>query len=165
MTNYYDSLAPGYNQLYGQEQTEKLVFAASYISLDKDATILDVGCGTGISTDFWVDTFGCKTTGIDPSQKLIAQNTARKSEFVVGFAEKLPFKDHSFDVVVSFSAIQNFSDIKKGLLEMKRVGKKIFLFSVMNRGENFDKIDHIIEEIFEVKQKKEKKNDTFYLIK
>lgn len=162
---YYDDIATGYDALYGDEQKEKLLAAKKNLifEIQKSDNLLDVGCGTGLSTDFWNDEFGCDTTGIDPAQKLIEQNKNKKSKLIQGFAEKLPFEDNSFDIVVSFSAIQNFSDVKKGLEEIKRVGNQKFILSVMCKGQNYPHIHTLIQEIFGIKEGIRVKNDVMYV--
>ncbi|MFT4312282.1 MAG: class I SAM-dependent methyltransferase [Candidatus Woesearchaeota archaeon] len=164
-SSYYDALAPGYDALYGQEQQQKLQESVSFleqISLPKNATVLDVGCGTGISTRFYSQ-LGYSCTGIDPSKKLLEQNADPHIQLLCGHAEELAFENESFDLIISFSAIQNFSDVKKGLQEMNRVGKKYFILGIMNRGKDFSRIDEMVHSLFFVKETKTVLNDTLYL--
>lgn len=165
-SNYYDGIAPGYNNLYGEEQQIKLQ-AISRLLHDTDInglSLLDVGCGTGISSDYFVDKFNCKVIGIDPSSELIKQNQSNKSTLVVGSAEELPFSENQFEVVVSVSAIQNFTDVQKGLDEIKRVGNDLFVLTFMSK-ENSDakEITAMIESTFSVLEKVTAKNDTVFL--
>ncbi|MFT4312805.1 MAG: class I SAM-dependent methyltransferase [Candidatus Woesearchaeota archaeon] len=163
---YYNGLADGYNRLYGHEQRQKLEKAKQEILplLDKNAiaSVLDVGCGTGISTDFWSEVFGIKAVGIDPAIALLKQNSQTKSILQPGSAEELDFADSSFDLVVSFSAIQNFTDVQKGLHEIHRVGKQYFILSVMNRGSSFPNIREYIKETFTLRLEFDCVNDTIF---
>ena len=159
---YYDQIALGYNQLYSQEQLTKLQTALDKSPFFLSGSVLDVGCGTGISSDFWFDMCKCDVTGIDPSEGLLAQYKSNKSTLLQGFAEKLPFTDNQFDVVVSFSAIQNFDDILTGLQEIRRVGKGKFILSVMSRGKNADEIDQQIRSLFIIEESVVCLNDTIY---
>ena len=165
-SNYYDGIAAGYNVLYGEEQQIKLQAISRLLHNNsiRGLTLLDVGCGTGLSSDYFVDQFNCKVTGIDPSRELIKQNKSNKSTLVVGSAESIPFADNQFDVVVSVSAIQNFTDVQTGLDEIKRVGKNIFVLTFMSK-ENPDaeSITKMIESTFTVKEKTTVKNDTLFL--
>jgi len=166
MDSYYDGIAPGYNALYGEEQQIKLQAISRLLhnTSISHLTLLDVGCGTGISSDYFVDKFNCKVIGVDPSRELIKQNQANKSTLLVGFAEDLPFSDNHFDVVVSVSAIQNFTDVQRGLDEIKRVGNNVFVLTFMSKeNTNADKITEMIESTFTVKEKVTAKNDTVYL--
>ena len=166
--NYYDGIASGYDALYGEEQQIKLQ-AIKRLLVNHNIqgkTLLDVGCGTGISSDYFVDNFNCNVTGIDPSKGLIKQNNANKSQLIVGGAERLPFDNESFDVVVSVSAIQNFTNIKKGLAEITRVGKDLFVLTFMSKGNvRSEEIEKHIENTFTITEKVTAKNDTLFLAK
>jgi ubiquinone/menaquinone biosynthesis C-methylase UbiE len=149
--NYYDIIADGYNELYEDEQLKKLNFAFSTALKHKPdffdglENALDVGCGTGISSDFFQEK-GLTVVGIDPSKKLISLNKfgGKKCLLTVGQAEKIEFGKNSFDLVVSFTAIQNFDDLNKGLSEIRRVGKEKFILTCLNRAEDARKLHHAI---------------------
>ena len=125
--NYYDTIANSYDELYGNEQIKKLELILYLLQKEKllkgKSTLLDIGCGSGISTRFFKDRLGLKCTGIDPSEKLIriARQKEKQISFVKGFGESLPFGDESFDVITSITAIQNFTDQKKAVQEIDRV--------------------------------------------
>lgn len=70
----YDLIAGGYNELYGEEQLNKLSIIKKNIKISKKTKILDVGCGTGISSNF-----GCFIIGIDPSFRLLEYSVLKKS--------------------------------------------------------------------------------------
>ena len=134
MTNYYNGIAAGYDELYKEEQLKKFAIVLE----DKDLfegtkTMLDVGCGTGFSLDYFPVE---KITGVDPAEKLVEQYKGKQT-IMVGSAEELPFEDNSFDLVTSFTAIQNFSDIKKGLEEIKRVGHHKFALTFLKNFRRF----------------------------
>ena len=128
--DYYDFIAKGYDELHREEQSNKLLIIKNNIKINKKIRILDVGCGTGISSGF-----GCFVVGIDPSIGLLKQNNNKK---ILGVAENLPFKNYSFDYVVSITSIHNFKNIKKSINEIKRVGKENFVFSVLKNSKRFD---------------------------
>jgi SAM-dependent methyltransferase len=71
-------IAPGYDELYGVEQQLKLNFCFEQIEnkmpsfFSNVKTVLDVGCGTGISSDFFAKK-GFSVTGVDPALKLIEE--------------------------------------------------------------------------------------------
>lgn len=155
---YYDKISKSYNELHGGEQRKKMKIVNRLLSLklgDK-RKILDVGCGTGLSTPEGA-------TGVDPSLKLLKQHPGmKKGKCIYGDAENLPFKDNSFDIVISITAIHNFKDYEKGLQEMKRVGRGEFVFSVLKKANNFDKIVAKIEEMFTIKQRIEEEKDIIF---
>lgn len=172
--NYYDSIASGYDELHGEEQLKKLELIGQEIYTDsilKDFInpkykLLDVGCGSGISTTF----FKVKEKfGIDPSSELIkiAIKNYPYCEFRVASAEKIPFKNKTFDLLLSLTAIQNFSDITKGLLEIKRVGKKdaYFILTYLKKSPKHKDIDNIIKLNFDIIKRLEESKDIIYFCK
>ncbi len=106
--DYYSHIAQGYDKLHREEQEKKLKIIKGNLKANKDDLLLDVGCGTGISSGF-----GCKVIGVDPSKGMI-KKAQKKIKAICAPAEKLPFEDKKFDIVIAVTAIQNFSDIKKG---------------------------------------------------
>lgn len=141
--NFYDEISKGYDRLYLDEQLNKINIIKDNIKINKNYRLLDVGCGTGISSDF-----NCFSIGIDNSIGLLKQNKKTK---ILALAENLPFKNNSFDIVISITAIHNFNDINKALKEMKRVGKK-FVFSVLKKTKKFNKIKSNINKLFIIKK-------------
>lgn len=92
--------------------------------------ILDVCTGTGDIAIFTAEKFGdsVEITGVDFSEKMleIAKNRAKNYKnikFVSADALNLPFEDNFFDVVFISFGLRNLSDLKKGLIELKRVTK------------------------------------------
>ncbi len=174
MKNYYDSIAKGYDELHGEEQLKKLELIGREIKTDsklKDFIkpsyeLLDVGCGTGISTGFFKAN---EKYGIDPSKELIqiAIKNYPMCEFKVGSAENLPYIDKQFNVVVSLTAIQNFTDIDAGLDEIRRVCKKDghFILTFLKKSLKHKQIDVSIRLKFDVIKKIEEDKDIIYFCK
>ena len=155
MIKDYNDIAKGYNELYGEEQIAKARQILKHIEIKPEFRLLDVGCGTGISTKL----FKCHTTGIDPSFDLLKQNDLPA---VQGVAESLPFKDSSFDIVISLTAIQNFFDIEKALLEINRVAKDIMIISVLKGVGNYQKIHDAIKKNLSIEHYVNEVKDTIY---
>ena len=155
---YYDIIAKGYDGLYKEEQLNKLSIIKNNIKIDKNLKILDVGCGTGISSQF-----NCKVIGIDPLSNLIKQNNNKNK--IIGLAEVLPFKNNSFDYVISITAVHNFKNIKKSICEMKRVGRQNFVFSILKKAKKFSYIKNIIEKNFRIEKIIEEDKDVIFFCK
>src|SRR3989338_2149031 len=141
--DYYDSISKGYDELYREEQIKKLKIIKSKIKVRKNSKLLDIGCGSGLSTDF-----GCFAVGIDPSLGLLKNNKNKMK--IKGAAEMLPFKDGSFDWIISVTAVHNFDGAEKSINEAKRAGKDNFVFSVLKKSKKFDMISGIIHKNFKV---------------
>lgn len=140
---YYNSIATGYNDLHKEEQLKKLEIIKTIIKPKKNEILLDVGCGTGLSSDW-----NCKVIGIDPSIELLKQNNKLK---IIGKGEYLPFKDNFFDYVISLSAIHNYEDPIKGIEEIKRVSKNISIITIQKRSKKKDDILQKIKAEFQTK--------------
>lgn len=156
--NYYDSISEGYNNLHQEEQEKKLKIIKENLELKKNFLLLDVGCGTGISSNF-----SCKVIGIDPSIGLLKKNYNKN--IINARSESLPFKEHTFDVVISVTAIQNFDDIKKGIGEIRRVGKKRFVLSTLKKTKKLEKIRDNIEQNFKIVKVIEEEKDLIFFLK
>ncbi|MFC2134084.1 class I SAM-dependent methyltransferase [Bacteroidota bacterium] len=155
--NYYNSIADGYDELHRDEQLKKLKIIKENLDINKDDLMLDVGCGTGFSAEV----FDCKIVGLDPSEKLLEKCFFRT---INASAEEIPFLDGYFDIVISVTAIQNFEDYKKGLLEIKRVGRDRFALSVLKKANNIRAIQSFIEKNFSVKKIINEEKDLIFII-
>ena len=147
---YYDTIAGGYKELYRQEQLKKYRLIQTHLKIREDETLLDVGCGTGLSCEV----FMCKITGIDQSIKMLRRinNNSKNANFLQARGEALPFKDNIFDVIICVTAIHNFKDPKKALWEMKRVGKKKGVITIMKKARNANALNKSVQEVFSVKK-------------
>lgn len=96
----------------------------------KSDKILDQGCGIG-QYAFTVYKFGFKkVVGLDYSEKLIetAKENAKKLKYKIGFVKgdirEMPFKDNSFDIVISGGVIEHVPESLKTIEELSRIIKK-----------------------------------------
>ncbi|KGP91834.1 hypothetical protein N780_15845 [Pontibacillus chungwhensis BH030062] len=104
----------------GGFELSKQVFQKEH--LDRDLHVLDIGCGTGQSSEYIRETFGCEVTGIDNHPLMIQKAKERKTDaiFLEGDVEHLPFKDESFQFVFTESTL-SFTKIPQALKEINRV--------------------------------------------
>lgn len=146
---YYNAIAQSYSDLHKDEQIKKLEFIWDKIkdSVKENKTILDVGCGTGISTQFFFNK-GFGIVGIDPAKELLNNTVNAQLDLIRAPAESIPFKNNSFDIIISLTAIQNFTDVKKGLQEIKRVGKDKFILTFLAEKEREKELTNFMTEVF-----------------
>ncbi len=126
----YDRLAREYDRRWSRYTTKTLTFLKFWACPSPQAAILDIGCGTG---EFERLVLGehpeQRMAGIDVSAKML-EVAAQKCQaypnvsFHAASAADLPFPDHSFDVVVSASALHYFDQPEASLAEMRRVVKQ-----------------------------------------
>ena len=153
---YYDDISTGYEELHGEEQLKKIELIKKYLKLGPEDRLLDVGCGTGLTTEPW----SCIRYGVDPAKKLIARARQKDAiKYKVAPAEDIPYPDNYFDIVISVTAIQNFADIKKGLEEIKRVGKEKFVLTFLKKSSKSAFIKKLIKKRFDVKKEIEEEKD------
>ena len=153
--NFYNLIAPGYDEQYGTEQRIKVDIIKENLNIKTNDLLLDVGCGTGISD------FNCKVLGIDPSVELLKQNLGNQT--ILAKAENIPFKDNAFDKVISVTSMHNFDDIGNSIKEIKRVGKKDFAFSILKKTKDFDLIENEIKNNFRIAKIIDGKQDWIFI--
>ncbi|GIO25754.1 class I SAM-dependent methyltransferase [Ornithinibacillus bavariensis] len=138
----------------GLELTKKIF---STMDIKNDTTILDSGCGTGQTSAFLAQKYGCKITSIDNNELMIEKAKKRFEvlnlpvQVMVANTESLPFANQSFTIVLSESVIA-FTDLAKTLREFKRVlkpsGSLIAVEMVLERpllAEEIEKVKHFYQ--------------------
>ena len=110
----YDKTSNIYNSRYRSVQFEK--YSRSLKDIDLSGKTLDLGSGTGLLSKFLKK----KLISIDISQKMLIKSNSKN---VQGDMVKLPFKDNSFDTVLSFSALMNSNSPQKTINEVHRILK------------------------------------------
>lgn len=95
--------------------------------LDDAISILDVGCGTGI-TDSFLGNYYKNINGIDVSEKSVQLAKKNNPGFIYTSYDglRLPYKDNEFDVVFAICVFHHVNPLNWQVLldEMKRVTKK-----------------------------------------
>lgn len=104
--------------------------------------ILDVGCGDGYLTNYLCINNN-DVRGVDVN---FPQDNKIKFDFVKAAGTNLPFKDHFFDLVVSFDVIEHISEDSLFVKECHRVLKKdgTFIIGTPNR----ERLSYLIKSIF-----------------
>lgn len=100
---------------------------AEHYNLAANASILDIGCAKGFMLhDFKELLPNATVAGIDISKYAIENALASVRPYLqVGNALSLPYKDNSFDLVISINTIHNLplKECKEALKEIQRVGR------------------------------------------
>jgi len=155
MMDYYDEIANGYDELHQEEQLQKL--AAIKVALPKPfTTVLDIGCGTGVSMNH----FG-NTAGIDPSIKLIEIAKKKGLNAKVADAKSLPFQDDQFDLVTCITA---FHHCKDAINEIIRVAKDTVVFSLLKKA-HLNECEQIIKNKLVITKRIDEEKDIILICK
>jgi ubiquinone/menaquinone biosynthesis C-methylase UbiE len=126
----FDERAPGYEQGWRGRLHHDIAGRAAELAVSVHAAprhVLDVGCGTGYLLRLLARRCPQATelAGIDPAPSMIeaAEQAAddRRLRFAVGAAERLPYPDDAFDLVVSTTSFDHWADQRTGLGECARV--------------------------------------------
>ncbi len=104
--------------------------------------VLEVGCGGGLIA-YELAQRQALIIGIDSSENALEVARAKVQQsglgqiayFEQGYAEKLPYADGSFSVIVCLDTLEHVSDLTKTLQEIARVLAPggIFIFDTLNR--------------------------------
>lgn len=122
---------------------KRAVLERAKLSYNHNESLLDIGCGTGMLVIMAKQQHsGSRIVGIDPDERIltIARKKAKKqgvqAEFTNAGADRLPFADNSFDVVISSLVFHHLpTDIKKAALkEIYRVLKPAGRFLLADYG-------------------------------
>jgi len=97
--------------------------------MDKNTTLLDMGCGNGYYT-YYFDKI-CNVIGIDISSDMINQNPV-KNTYIMN-AEHMYFSDDEFDIVFCNSLLHHVKDESIVIQEMIRISNKYVIICEPNR--------------------------------
>ena len=115
----------GMRQVYDL-MNENFDFSKRFNDLAKQSkTALDIACGGGTVMDY-IDSLGCKPSGIDISEAAI-EKVDDKFESKVAYSHELPFEDNTFDLVYFLDGMEHIpgGDIEEqSIREAFRVASK-----------------------------------------
>mgnify|MGYP006289734203 CR=1 FL=1 len=126
---FYKYLSKVYDQINPFIWNEEMRTAAiDLLDIERDDRVLDIGCGTGFATEGLLEEVDT-VYGLDqsPHQLEKAYEKFGKRDgpvkFHLGDAERLPFRENSFDVVWSSGSIEYWPNPVDALEECRRVAK------------------------------------------
>jgi SAM-dependent methyltransferase len=117
----YDAIGATYTVT---RRTDPRIAASIWAALGDARTVLNVGAGTGS-----YEPAGRDVTAAEPSALMRAQRPAGAAPCVAAAAESLPFEDQSFDAAMAVSTIHHWQDPITGLREMRRVARRVVVFT------------------------------------
>src|SRR3989338_1010354 len=112
--------------------TDKLNFIKKNIKFSKKTKVLEVGAGNGYFSYYLADF--CDLLVTDINRETLLLNPVKKK--MIADANKLPFKDDSFDVVMCFDVLHHVDNPEKVVKELNRVSRK-YVILVEPNSENF----------------------------
>ncbi|MBN1916147.1 methyltransferase domain-containing protein [Candidatus Dojkabacteria bacterium] len=113
---------------YGLERRLKMV--RKLVILD-DKKILDAGCGIGMFMEKFSE-FSSNIYGFDPDPRKIELAKKKFKNVTISGAEKLPYKNNSFDIIWFHEVLEHVDNDRKSVRELVRVlkpGGKLIIFA------------------------------------
>lgn len=93
------------------------------LDCEPPSTLLDVGAGTGNYSISMLN-IGYNLIALEPEEKMSAQCSDQRIQWVHSSAEHILLPDKSVDSAIIINAIHHFKDIKGAFQELKRVVRK-----------------------------------------
>ncbi len=115
-----------------------------------DATVLDVGAGTGVCEAPLRAAGVATVVGVDMSYDMLAWNRTSRPPAAVADVVRLSFRDSCFDTAVASFVLNHLTDPVAGLEELSRVVRPegallATVFANASSSENRDAVDHVAQ--------------------
>ncbi|MCO5999685.1 methyltransferase domain-containing protein [Actinoallomurus rhizosphaericola] len=111
----YGTIGTGYSDYRRPDDRIARLIAEA---LGEARTVVNVGAGAG-----GYESVAPDVTPVEPSASMRAQRPAHLPPAVDATAEHLPFADDAFDAAMTTFSVHQWSDLKAGLREMRRVAR------------------------------------------
>ena len=116
----YDTIGATYT---ATRRTEPRIAARIWAALGDARTVLNVGAGTGS-----YEPADRHVLAVEPSALMRSKRPPGAAPCLAGYAEHLPFDDHSFDAAMAVCTVHHWKDPIAGLREMRRVARRVVVF-------------------------------------
>lgn len=106
----------------------------SLVAIARPKTILDSGCGEGITLRYLQERYAFRAVGLDldPARLQLAAGGIVSSPLVCGNGEDLPFPSGAFEMVIVLEVLEHVGTPERALREAHRVSSRYLLASVPN---------------------------------
>ncbi|MFJ3518744.1 class I SAM-dependent methyltransferase [Streptomyces sp. NPDC090131] len=111
----YGRIGVGYS---AYRQPDPRIAAIIHRAIGEARTLVNIGAGAGS-----YESAAWEITPVEPSRSMRAQRPAHLAPAVDAAAEHLPFADDAFDAAMTVFSVHQWSDLKAGLREMRRVAR------------------------------------------
>src|SRR5262245_55120098 len=100
-------------------QADPTIQAAVWDALGEARSVVNVGAGAGS-----YEPRDRQVIAVEPSLTMIASRPAGVAAAVQGSAKALPLPDGAVDAALAVSTIHHWSDVRRGLAELRRVARR-----------------------------------------
>ncbi len=119
--SYYDQYAPRYDNFYEKIQIQKFSWCKEYFNIDDTGWFVDLGGGTG-NLSKWLN-YAFVTLDISFNMLLEGLTKDRRFFGIACDISKIPIRNSSVRLILSFTSIQNLEVPISMLTEVKRIMK------------------------------------------
>lgn len=116
----YETIGRGYT---GRRTPDPRIAGRIHAALGDAGTILNVGAGAGS-----YEPAGRTVFAVEPSAVMLSHRPRGAAPAVRAIAESLPFPDDRFDAATALLTVHHWSDIERGLAELRRVARRQVVF-------------------------------------
>jgi ubiquinone/menaquinone biosynthesis C-methylase UbiE len=124
VAEWYNTLSPSYDELYGKEQSQKHQAVLEFLGNRRFQVLIDIGCGTGTFLKQAQEIYDY-AIGIDLSGKMLQIAKERKTpntDYVLASSSSLPIKNASSDCTVSISTAKSEPNLPILIAGFERIG-------------------------------------------
>ena len=132
IAEWYDTLSSSYDELYGQEQSQKHETVLEFLGNKVFRVLVDIGCGTGTFLEKAHRTYDY-AIGVDLSSKMLQiakKRRTRNTDYVLSSSASLPLKNNSTDCTVSISTAKAESNLPMIFGELERISHQDSVLAV-----------------------------------
>jgi len=128
LVNYFKNLNVIFNEILGVYESRIMKYVSFIDDIKDNYIILDVGGGTGEIGSYISSKYFINIIVLDINSRSLKDSLHKNITPIIADAQNIPFRNHIYDVVYSFSLLEHLPNPKKSVIEMCRVARnKIFI--------------------------------------
>ncbi len=139
-TDFFDEIAPQWDEKSGPEAIERVRRWCASLPLPSDAVVVDLGCGTGISSQAIAGGTNRRVVAVDLSLEMLRNGRSKRDTdcvcWICGNAMELPLADSVADGLLALHVLPHLERRAVAFSEWRRVlkpGGSLFITHLMSR--------------------------------
>jgi len=139
-TGFFDEIAPQWDEKSGPDAIERVRTWCASLPLQSDGVVVDIGCGTGISSQAIVEGTNRRAVAVDLSLEMLRNGRSKRDAasicWLCSDAMELPLADSVADGVLALHVLPHLERRAVAFSEWRRVlkrGGSLFIAHLMSR--------------------------------
>ena len=139
-TGFFDEIAPQWDEKSGPDAIERVRTWCASLPLPSDGVVVDIGCGTGISSQAIVEGTNRRAVAVDLSLEMLRNGRSKRDAasicWLCSDAMELPLADSVADGVLALHVLPHLERRAVAFSEWRRVlkrGGSLFIAHLMSR--------------------------------